>query len=122
MTIVFVFFFTDVLQTGRENTARKTCTTWLHPQVYLIFIFFIVRNITLQHSQSLVTSKLYLFINKLPPLSMSLYLSWNSDWGDSRDCGPSSCFGLCCQEEAQPAGEATEQLAQYAIHAQTAKL
>lgn len=53
---------------------------------------------------------------------MSLFLSWNSDWGDSRDRDSASCFSLRCQEESQTGGECAEQLAQHAVHAQPAEL
>lgn len=53
----------------------------------------------------------------LPPLSMSLHLSWNSDWSDHSDHSSASCSGLCCQEEAKRFGEASEQLAQLSQHA-----
>lgn len=107
-----VFLLTDVLQGGRANIARKTAITSLHPQV----CDFIVHNP--KHYIDVVTlgiSVVCLFF-----VFLCFNLSWYCHWSDSSSCASAHCFCLRLQEESQTDGQATEQLAQYAIHALSA--
>ncbi len=104
-----------ILPDKRIQRGRILKYVWFYSQKYIINIYIYITTFKL--------TKLYRIINNLPfppLLSMSCHLSWNSNWGDSSDCGSAGCSGLRCQEEVQCDGEATYQLAQHAQYAQHA--
>lgn len=50
-------------------------------------------------------------------LGFCFNLSWYRHWSDSSHRGSAHCFILRYKEESQTGGQATQQLAQYAIYA-----
>lgn len=55
-------------------------------------------------------------------LGFCLNLSWYRHWSDSSHRGSAHCFILRYKEESQTGGQATQQLAQYAVYVQLSKL
>lgn len=103
--------FTDVPQSGTENSARETSSMLSVFQVNLI-----------SPRPKYVYKVSLMFFVLMSFFRCCLHSSWNSRRGDAGHPDSAPCFGLLCQKESTFSEGDKKQLFQHAIRAQCGKI